>query len=78
MDDMVIGNIREQSLLDISKKAKARETINGFYAGKRPETCVGCSLYHPVNRKWLETRKSLRSSIWTTGGWTGKISRAKG
>ena len=59
MDDMVIGNIREQSLLDISKKAKAWETINGFYAGKRPETCVGCSLYHPVNRKWLENRKII-------------------
>jgi MoaA/NifB/PqqE/SkfB family radical SAM enzyme len=59
MDDMVIGNIREQSLLDISKKAKAWEVAKGFYSGKRPETCVGCSLYHPVNRKWLNNRIAI-------------------
>ena len=59
MDDMVIGNIREQSLLDISKKSEAWEIIKGFYSGKRPETCGGCSLYHPVNRKCLDNRKTV-------------------
>jgi MoaA/NifB/PqqE/SkfB family radical SAM enzyme len=57
MDDMVVGNISNQSLLEISKNSKAWNIIKGFYAGQRPETCLGCTLYHPINRRWLQDRK---------------------
>lgn len=59
MDDMVVGNLREQTLLEISKSSKAWEIIKGFYSGKRPETCVGCSLYHPINQKWFHNRMDV-------------------
>jgi MoaA/NifB/PqqE/SkfB family radical SAM enzyme len=56
MDDMIVGNIQHQSLLDISRSPKAWSIIEGFYQGKRPESCTRCSLYHPINRLWLENR----------------------
>ena len=56
MDDMIVGNINQQSLLEISKSPKTWNIIEGFYNGIRPETCVGCSLYHPINRVWLQAR----------------------
>ena len=63
MDDMVVGNIRENSLIEISKNSKAWEIIKGFYAGRRPDTCLGCSLYHPINRAWLrDQRQSIRNN----------------
>lgn len=58
MDDMIVGNIREQSLLEISKNERTWEIISGFYSGKRPDTCLGCTLYHPINRLWLAERKT--------------------
>lgn len=57
MDDMVVGNINDQSLLDISNNSKTWDIIKGFYEGKRPETCLGCTLYHPINRSWLEGKQ---------------------
>lgn len=59
MDDMVVGNLREQTLFEISKSSKAWEIIKGFYSGKRPETCVGCSLYHPINQNWFNQRMDV-------------------
>ena len=56
MDDMIVGNINQQSLLEISKSPKTWNIIEGFYKGIRPETCLGCSLYHPINRGWLQSR----------------------
>jgi MoaA/NifB/PqqE/SkfB family radical SAM enzyme len=56
MDDMVVGNVQHQSLLEISRSPKTWSIIEGFFHGKRPETCTGCSLYHPINRPWLEKR----------------------
>jgi radical SAM protein with 4Fe4S-binding SPASM domain len=57
MDDMIVGNLREQSLIEISKNPKTWEIIKGFYSGQRPETCLGCSLYHRINRMWLPERQ---------------------
>ena len=57
MDDMVVGNIRENSLIEISKNSKAWEIVKGFFAGKRPDTCLGCSLYNPINRLWLKEKQ---------------------
>jgi radical SAM protein with 4Fe4S-binding SPASM domain len=56
LDDMVVGNIREKSLQEISKSEQTWNIIKGFYEGKRPETCHGCTLYQPINRQWLEHR----------------------
>jgi len=55
-DDLVVGNIREKSLLEISKSDEAWNLISGFYTGKRPKTCEECTFYQPINRKWLENR----------------------
>lgn len=56
MDDMVVGNVKYQSLIEISKAPKTWEIIEGFYHGKRPEACNRCSFYHPINRSWLDKR----------------------
>jgi sulfatase maturation enzyme AslB (radical SAM superfamily) len=57
MDDMVVGNLWSNSLLEISRSSKAWEIIEGFYSDKRPVACRKCSLYHPIDRKWLQGRK---------------------
>jgi MoaA/NifB/PqqE/SkfB family radical SAM enzyme len=56
MDDMIVGNIRQQTLLEISRSDKAWNIIKGFYSGTRPETCYGCTLYQPITRGWLRER----------------------
>lgn len=56
LDDLVVGNVREKTLEEISKSDEAWNIIKGFYSGKRPETCRGCTLYIPVNRRWFERR----------------------
>ena len=55
-DDLVVGNIREKTLGDISRSDEAWSVIKGFYTGKRPETCVECTFYQPIDRHWLERR----------------------
>jgi radical SAM protein with 4Fe4S-binding SPASM domain len=61
-DDLVVGNIRENSLQEIAKSEKAWNIIKGFYSGKRPETCVGCTLYQPVNHRWLQQRAGVSAA----------------
>ena len=56
MDDLVVGNIREHSLQEISKGPVAWEKIKGFYSGKRPETCLECTFYRPIDQDWLLRR----------------------
>ncbi len=56
LDDLVVGNIREKSLEEISKGEEAWSIIKGFYFGKRPATCVECTIYSPIDRSWLEHR----------------------
>jgi MoaA/NifB/PqqE/SkfB family radical SAM enzyme len=58
LDDLVVGNLRDKSLAEISKSAEAWDIINGFYSGKRPETCVGCTVYKPIDRAWLQARSA--------------------
>lgn len=57
MDEMVVGNIRRQTLMEISSSPKAWNIIKGFYSGTRPDTCVGCTFYKPVTRSWFQSRK---------------------
>jgi radical SAM protein with 4Fe4S-binding SPASM domain len=55
-DDLVVGNLREKTLGEISRSDEAWSVIKGFYSGKRPETCVECSFYQPIDQRWLERR----------------------
>ena len=62
LDDLVVGNINQQSLEEISTSAKTKNIIEGFYRGERPETCKSCTLYTPVTRSWLKDRRASISS----------------
>jgi radical SAM protein with 4Fe4S-binding SPASM domain len=55
-DDLVVGNIREKTLEEISKGDEAWNKIKGFYTGDRPRTCVECTFYQPINQHWFEER----------------------
>ena len=55
-DDLVVGNIREKTLEEISKGDEAWNKIKGFYTGDRPQTCVECTFYQPINQHWFEER----------------------
>ena len=55
-DDLVAGNIREKSLVQISESDEAWNIIKGFYEGKRPKTCVECTFYQPISDGWFESR----------------------
>ena len=61
LDDLVVGNIREKSLEEISRGEKAWKIIKGFYFGKRPETCVECTVYNPINRRWFDQRAGSKA-----------------
>lgn len=57
-DDMVVGNVEEQSLEEISRSERAWNIISSFYSGQRPETCDRCTLYHPITRGWLKKQSA--------------------
>jgi MoaA/NifB/PqqE/SkfB family radical SAM enzyme len=56
MDEMIVGNIRRQTLMEISSSDKAWKIIEGFYSNKRPESCVGCTFYNPITRSYFKDR----------------------
>jgi radical SAM protein with 4Fe4S-binding SPASM domain len=55
-DDLVVGNIKDKTLKEISESDEAWNKIKGFYEGKRPHTCVECTFYMPINQHWFEER----------------------
>ena len=55
-DDLVVGNIKDGTLAEISRSDEAWAIIKGFYEGKRPHTCLECTFYMPINQNWLEQR----------------------
>jgi MoaA/NifB/PqqE/SkfB family radical SAM enzyme len=59
LDDLVVGNIKENSLREIAAGERAWDVIKGFYSGSRPETCRGCTLYQPITRSWLNRRAAF-------------------
>jgi len=61
-DDLVVGNLQENSLQGIAASERAWKIIKGFYSGQRPETCVGCTLYNPINEQWLQRRAKVSTS----------------
>ena len=56
LDDLVVGNIQEKSLAEISQSEAVWNIIKGFYSGQRPETCRSCTFYTPVDQRWLKQR----------------------
>jgi len=62
-DDLVVGNIKDKTLTEISKSDEAWALIKGFYDGKRPHTCLECTFYNPIDRGWLERRTSVNSAL---------------
>jgi len=61
LDDLVVGNIRENTMKEIAESERAWNIIKGFYTGQRPETCRGCTVYDPVSRDWLEARAAEKA-----------------
>jgi radical SAM protein with 4Fe4S-binding SPASM domain len=59
-DDLVVGNIRENTLEEISKSPAAWEKIKGFYSGQRPATCLECTFYRPIDQNWLRQRVEFK------------------
>jgi MoaA/NifB/PqqE/SkfB family radical SAM enzyme len=59
-DDLVVGNVKENSLVDITLSETTWRKIEGFYRGERPETCRECTFYVPIDRAWLQRRQSSR------------------
>ena len=55
-DDLVVGNIKDRTLAEISRGDEAWGIIKGFYEGKRPHTCLECTFYQPINQSWFEER----------------------
>ncbi|HXC37234.1 MAG TPA: radical SAM protein [Candidatus Acidoferrales bacterium] len=55
-DDLVVGNVREKTLMELSQSDETWNIVKGFYEGKRPTTCLECTFYQPINRTWLEHR----------------------
>ena len=47
-DDLVIGNINEQSLSDIWFGNRPREICEQFLSGNLPEPCNQCLMYEPL------------------------------
>lgn len=61
LDDLVVGNIRQKTLREISEGDEAWKIIKGFYSGQRPESCQQCTFYRPVDRAWLDQRSRQHS-----------------
>lgn len=49
-DELVVGNIFQNSLEEIGRSKKVHDIIDGFSQGKRPSTCEKCSFYVPMTR----------------------------
>lgn len=55
-DDLIVGNIKDNSMQEIATSDRAWKIINGFYSGQRPESCLGCTMYRPVTHSWVKRR----------------------
>jgi len=55
VDDLVIGNVRKDTLEHILRGSRPLEVIQGFYDGSRPDVCSQCEMYVPITRGMLNT-----------------------
>ena len=53
-DELVVGNIKKNTLTEIGQSDAVHRIYEGFYAGERPEVCQQCSLYRPMSRTWID------------------------
>lgn len=59
-DDLVIGNIYSNSLVDIWFNEKVYELRNKFFIGEYPEVCINCTHYKYLdNRYFKEYKKAI-------------------
>jgi len=58
--EMVIGNIRDNGLLDVWRGEPMRKIREDWKSGKVPEMCLRCSMYTPLS----EFLRKSRLSIW--------------
>ncbi len=56
-DDLIVGNLHQTSFTDVIRGERAWNIIEGFFEGKRPEVCRGCTMYKPVTPEWLAQRQ---------------------
>ena len=59
-DDLVIGNITNQSLKDIYYGNIADYNIEKFYEENAPEVCKKCAFYVPATNRWFKKRIKRR------------------
>lgn len=59
IDDLVIGNLQNQSLYESVTGPKPLSVIAGFYTGNWPEVCRHCELYVPITRRWLKRHQAI-------------------
>lgn len=55
-DDLVVGNIRNDSLDNIYNSEKTKAVRRKFIDSNLPDVCSDCSLYMPAGKKWLNLR----------------------
>lgn len=58
-DELIVGNINDNSLEEIFYGKEAKEVRNSFFTKKHPDVCKDCSLYLPATIKWLKERARL-------------------
>jgi len=56
-DDMVVGNIKDNTMREISSSERTWKIIEGFYKGERPEACRECTFYRPITSEWIQGRQ---------------------
>lgn len=47
--DLVVGNIKDKSILEMWQDERVEEIRNGFYSSRYPEICQGCSFYQDLS-----------------------------
>ncbi|MFB0566778.1 MAG: radical SAM protein [Candidatus Aminicenantaceae bacterium] len=55
-DDLVIGNIHNDSLVNIFHSEKTKEIRHKFVKKELPEVCKDCGVFLPIKRKFLTKR----------------------
>jgi MoaA/NifB/PqqE/SkfB family radical SAM enzyme len=49
-DDLVVGQVRNSTLLEIWESDRRKQVVEAFRDGHPPEVCRDCSFYRP----WME------------------------
>lgn len=55
-DELVVGNIKKNSLKEIFYSSKAEKIRRSFFTGDIPRVCQNCSFYVPITQKFISKR----------------------